>query len=552
MDELHSAWCIAGTLGQVGERAAIGNQQPAYFIALYLWRHLVPASLVAVYGIEATLRATSVLMTSLSAAWLVAIVSGTGIRSRAWRPPSRNPSSDAARGGRFSPTRNTLVGGIAAGLAFALQRDAIFFGTELRPYAAIMLITTAALALARHLTLTGYSIEAETPGNTLPIGSDAASRNPASPEFVQPRGCWGRAALHGLVMFAAAVHVTSLIVLAPQLMVFAIYDLWRHRAHAPSRRAIGITHVAAGVIWIVGAVLWIWSHGELWQSRDNWNSFAITQGWGDLWRMWPWGALVIVPVVGWAVAARLGASISWLRRGAFQEPRDDSGRRRDLLMAGLVLAGVIGSTVVCYLLSAYAGVPLWHRRYLVASLPLLCAVMGWFIGATRCFSQSATLVVQIAMASACLALLLTAQGALATWGRGVSQLARRGEDWRSAVAWVRDAADDDDQVWIDAGLIEQNTQPTLVADPKVEEYLRYVTAGPYRLGERVHCVAAGRDAIAAWLAPSAPDDSGHSSTDLIASQSRFLITRRQSHRFNRLPVGIKGYRFGRVTVLTRR
>lgn len=511
VDELHTAWCISGTFDQVWERTAIGNQQPLYFAALALWHDCLPASVIGFYGIEATLRATSVLLTAVSAAWLVVIVSG------------RSPSLAGGRYWTLSPS--LIVGGSAAGLALSLDRDGIFFGTELRPYASILFVTTAALALGSRL-IAPHAIH-----------DDAnATRNLSKSSVIGMRGCAARFGLHGLILLSAAIHITSLIVLAPQLLLFVIGDVWQHRTRSKSLRAVMLTHGLAGLAWGAVAVGWFYLNVHLWQSRGNWNSFGTVTGWGDIWQMWPWTALVILPIAGWAVGCR--CRLNTHSPVQCMVPREP-------WIAAIILAGVIGSTIACYLLSAYAGIPLWHRRYLIAALPLLCAVMGWFIGAMDRSPARRAALSSLAVALTCLVLLTSQQGTLGKWSRGDGVLARRGENWKSAVAFVRTKAIAGDRVWIDAGLIEQQGQPTFVTDPKIEAYFRYVTAGPYSLGEQAEPVGLGRDAITAWLA------SHGNGTPRENIAPRFLITRRQSRSIDNLPPLINVYRFGTVTVFLR-
>ncbi|TWU16489.1 hypothetical protein [Allorhodopirellula heiligendammensis] len=497
VDELHTAWCIADSLDQVADRAAIGNQQPTYFHALYLWQFCLPASVIALYGTEAALRASSVLLTAASAAWLVAIVSG--------QPKHRQTS------GRVPTVM--LIGGIAAGLGLALEHNAIFFGTELRPYSAIIFLTTAALALANRLSqVNATSLDATAPA-------------------MRFRDVVPRVALHAIVLLSADIHITSLIVLAPQMMIFAISDVWRLRAVPHRRRVILLTHGVVGLAWIAWATVWSNSHADLWESRDQWNFFATADGWHDIWNMWPWGPLAAMPVAGWAMGRQ--------RRGGAMRPPNG---QHNVTTATLILAGVIASTLACYVLTAHAGIPLWHRRYLIAALPLLCAAMGWFIGAIDTSFHWRTALFAVGLSIACIGLLMYQQGTFATWRRGEFRVARRSENWKSAIELVRKLAVDGDRVWIDAGLIEQNGLPTLVADPQTEEYLRYVASGPYRLGERVQGVGIGRDAISSWLASAVADS---------VDPPRYLITRRRSRRMVELPAGITGYRFGSVTVLLR-
>ena len=121
LDELHTTWCTFGPLGQVSERSAIGNQQPMYFTALWFWQRIPPTALINFYGIEAWLRLTSVLACSAAASAVYVTV-------------------------RFA--MNSHVGGIAAGMALALDSSSLFYGTELRPYACVILCSALAVGLA--------------------------------------------------------------------------------------------------------------------------------------------------------------------------------------------------------------------------------------------------------------------------------------------------------------------------------------------------------------------------------------------------------------------
>ncbi len=480
LDELHSAWCVCGSFAQVNDRAVIGNQQPFYFQALFLWWRCLPQAFVSFYGVEASLRLTSVLMTSLSAAWLTWIV---------------------AKG----DSKPCLVGGVAAGLALGLERNSLFFGTELRPYAVVMFLTTAILATALRWS---------------------------SFRKTSRRSVVDRIFVHALVVFAAAIHVTSLTVLGPLFVVMIINDVWRCGRDLQSRQLPLQTHGCCMAVWFVIAIWWALQKQDLWQSRGAWSSFATAKNGWDIWRLWPWASLVVLPVLAWGIMR----IVEKMRSDSGQPLRQEKKSGRHDLWALTLFGVVIVSALTCYLLSIYGSVPLWHSRYLIASVPLLCAAMGWMAGSFKRLALPLSL--------ACISLMVYSQNTYAPLLRGESRLVYRGENWKSAIAWVRETALPNDRVWIDAGLIEQNNTPTDVNDPQLEEYLRYVTAGTYRLDSTVHVEGKGRGAIAAWLAFTEHPDQAE-------SQPRFLITRRSSSRLHALPPQIIARRFGSVTVLIR-
>jgi hypothetical protein len=480
LDELHSAWCVSGSFAHVNDRALIGNQQPLYFQALFLWWRCLPQTIVSFYGVEASLRFTSVLLTSLSAAWLTWIVSK-------------------------GDNRHCLVGGVTAGLALGLERNSLFFGTELRPYAVVMLLTTAILAAALRWS---------------------------SPAETSRRSVIDRMLVHVLVMFAAAIHVTSLTVLGPLFVVMIIHDVWRGGRDVRSRKLPWRTHGCCLAVWIAVAVWWAVHKTELWQSRGAWSSFATAKNWSDIWQLWPWASLVVLPVLAWG----LMLIVVKIRSDSGQALRQEKTSSRHDLWALTLFGVVIVSTLVCYLLSVYGSVPLWHSRYLIASVPLLCAATGWMVGSCSRLALPLSL--------ACISLMVYSQNTLSPPLRGESRLVYRGENWKSAIAWVRDTALPNDRVWIDAGLIEQNNTPTDVSDPQLEEYLRYVAAGPYQLDSQTHAEGKGNGAIAAWLAFARDPEQAE-------SPPQFLITRRSLSRRHPLPPQIIARRFGSVTILIR-
>jgi hypothetical protein len=114
LDELHTAWCATGSLAEVAERAAIGNQSPLFFwLEWALVRLLGPS--------ELTLRLPSVLAGSVLP---VAIYS----LCRRWSLAS-------------------WIGLLAAAL-IVFDPLSIFFATEARPYALVQLLATVHIGIA--------------------------------------------------------------------------------------------------------------------------------------------------------------------------------------------------------------------------------------------------------------------------------------------------------------------------------------------------------------------------------------------------------------------
>ena len=108
LDELHSAWCIWDGFSDVEPRASAGHQTPLFYWVLWIWKQLFGDS-------EFALRMISVAAVS-AASGLASYVIATRFRS--------------------------IAAGFTAGMVLAMEENSIFFGTELRPYAVIILLST--------------------------------------------------------------------------------------------------------------------------------------------------------------------------------------------------------------------------------------------------------------------------------------------------------------------------------------------------------------------------------------------------------------------------
>jgi len=415
IDELHTAWTIAGDFGDVAGRASSGNQMPVYFWGLWLWQQ-------AFGDAEVVLRLTSVLAVAASAAYLSVVV-------------TRQTSSTAA--------------GLTSGLVLAVERNALFFGTELRPYAAVMLVATIAL------------------GETLRLLDRRASNS-----------SWHSVTLTACLIAGVLLQPTSLGVLLWMPVVLIGASMLRRRSWWPQ---FGLGSIVQAVTF-AAAVLWAWRFTlqSSWQAKENWSTFAVPTWIGPYWEAWPWWTLAIGPLI---LAGWLAEQAGTLDRRPFR------------LAVGLnVLA--FGITFFYWSVSYSDWVPLWHRRYFVGTLPILAAAAGASIASfeqailAKTTSTRRRRVATILTGGAGLVLLAVLVGRQGNWSR-VADLPRplivRGEDWRRAVEWLSEQRGEGESVHVDAGLIEY---PSFVSGEQAAteqqhdlqiEYLTLPLRGPYRL-----------------------------------------------------------------------
>lgn len=424
LDELHSAWVASGPLDQVGRRASLGNQIPAYFYGLWVWARMFGDS-------EAAMRASSVALACLTAGGLTLAVT---LRTR------------------------RLASGWVAGGLFAADPNAIFFGCELRPYSAVMFCAFAACAFAM-------------------LGVVGARRGSMD---LRPAD---RAVWYGLptmlwISAAAIIHPTSLIVL--MWLVLAVC-VWRYLICG-----LRFSPVDVGVFVVVSvtmAVLWSSSLPESWQRRQLWKAFGRASDISQLWQAWDFWPLVLVPVLIVTAAVLIDRVASQLT-GTAVKPL----LRNRLSVASLPLAVALLGTGSCFVLSYFDWVPLWHRRYYVAALPL----MAWTAGECVAIAQRATSlwgrprVIAWLLVLGLLGFQLWSTGYLATMTAGQWPRELRGERWREVVARVAVERGDDDLIWLDSGLIEAR----FLADPEERsadieaaewEYLAFPLSSVYKL-----------------------------------------------------------------------
>jgi hypothetical protein len=423
LDELHSAWTVWDGLSEVASRADRGHQSPVYYFGLWLWKQLAGGS-------ELGLRMSSVLATSVACAVL-----SVGVAN--W-------------------TRN-LAAGIAAGMILAIESNAIFFGTELRPYASVILFASIAQVCFLRLV-------------------DSTSR-------IANRGLWSL--LIAAILIAALLQPTSLGILA--LFPVALLTRW---AIVNPRHLVRFTLLDAW--WMLtGAavlfVLWKITLGESWQERSQWALFGQATDWRQLLTIWTWRWLLILPLA-LAIVSALGT-----RGSGGQVPNGE------LFVTVSVLSIIAVSGTFLYWFVSWVGwAPIWHRRYFVSVLPIFATIVGLAVEAVascgRHWSRGERTRIVLGTVTALL-LVLGLGWHQRTWQALRTYpvaLAFRGEDWRSAVAWVNRNAGDADRIYLDPGLIESRVlfwsnrgrEPRRMSEAQAE-YLRFPIRGPYYIERAV-------------------------------------------------------------------
>ena len=222
LDELHTSWSVAGSLGEVYQRALSGNQTPLYFWISWLS--------VEVFGeTEFSLR-------------LVSLIAGTGtIIAAAWLVLRWTGSTIAA---------------VVTSLLIALDVQFIYYATEARPYALVQFLGVVQVALFwRLINWYGPQIESV----------EAESETAGSPELTGNSSQWVWLSLVTALLFYT--HVTSAWLFAGEAIFVCIALLI-----GKSLKRLLLASVVAAAL-CVPAFLQL---GQLAARRSNWSSVSST------------------------------------------------------------------------------------------------------------------------------------------------------------------------------------------------------------------------------------------------------------------------------------
>ena len=420
VDELHSAWSVWGTFGEVAPRAAEGNQTPFYFWVIWVWKQIFGES-------ELILRLPSVIASSLAASVLVISI---------------------------AQSRKCLLAGMVAGLLMALESNSIFYGTELRPFAFVILlgaIGSWALGQSFH----GLSYQSKHATSLLVLISTIAFA-------LQPTS---------IGVFVWLVSASFLIRNQSIRKVVFSFEA------KPRLKFIYLFCLVLFSIQISGFGIEVLS--TAWKLRTQWGSVGQATSFRQYWNAWPWVALVIAPSTIWMVARAVVAVQSSSQQATLSTA--DGSVAGHLVVVAALAVGTFWTVSVLDI------APVFHRRYFVACLPILAAACGEIVANTIRLVAiirmplTAMRTLTLTVATIPLAIVLVSQQLPAKMLAGDVVLVRRGEGWRQAVRWLHENQPADRVVLLSPGLIETERLLERESPSSMESagYLTFPLSGTY-------------------------------------------------------------------------
>ena len=419
LDELHTAWTVAEGWSDVAWRAAIGNQSPLYF-------------------------------------WIVALVRrGVGFHEIGLRLPSLLAGMALVLGAGWLTQRGTgcRSAGLLVGAMVALDRHAIFYAQEARPYALVQLVGLVHVGL--------FLVLLQRPSR-------------------RTRWAW---IATGLGLYY--LHYTAILVIPAQLVAWLLLHLrsaWRPRYGA--RQFIGdLGLLAVGLAPSIPQLL------EIAQHRSAWGLFIPREiPLSAVLALFPLWVYLLIPLGFYGLAwmgslwsgARSGessAASAEVAGGARELAADASvpGYRERLSLL-IVLVGWLGvPLLLAWLVTVLDWARLFFLRYvLVAAVaaPLLAGYFWSLIPSRRWRAVGAATLV---------AALIWQGGFVTQYLHDGRVLADRRQDWRGAVALLQQqVADRDGPVLVRSGLIEAD-RLRRPHHPRVRDYCLLPVRGLYRL-----------------------------------------------------------------------
>lgn len=427
LDELHSTWCVWGHFSEIQPRASAGHQTPLFYWMLWIWKQIFGDS-------EFALRMISVAAVS-AASGLSSYLIASNFRSTA--------------------------AGFTAGMVLAIEQNSIFFGTELRPYSLIILLSN--IVVLGYLRL---------------LNRDQVKHHDLARSWII------------VSAFAAvSVQVTS----AAVVLVFVLLSQLQKK-ESPEQNDSNLTPAkwfifALGFFSLICAATMTGGISESWQQRGLWQSFGTSQSFNQISSVWQWKWLLGIPLtISFITMMLSGVKHSWNYQG-------------EVITAILTLSLIATIVTVAFWLVSYPPIaPLWHRRYFVGLLPVFSAVAGLSILLPQRLRESKDdlsvtrkLILHPWLLS-CLIItgLAWSQNTLQRIHRYPVAYARRGEDWRDAMKYISDISSPSDSLWLAPGLIEEalyRSDSSGIGDGRqndperisLQSYLLYPSQGPYKI-----------------------------------------------------------------------
>ena len=470
LDELHSGWVVWDGIDDVYPRSVIGHQSPLYFYGLWVWKQLVGES-------EVLLRLSSVLCVAFSCSLLTA---------------------------GLARWTKSLPAGVTGGAILAMENNSLFFGTELRPYAIVVLLAT--IATVSFLTLWSTGARQQKPK------------------------IW--ATLIATTILAALCQPTSLgVMIWMPLSLCLRWIITDYRQFIRFTLKDGLSALAIGS---AGGLLWQITLRESWQQKSIWATFGSVTEPNQILMIWNWIWLLCVPLAFLTSATVIRTAITHIP----ENPR----QMRCLLALGFM---AVITTSLYWVISYLELAPIWHRRYFIAVLPLLACFCGGCIGSLHQSlpTRPTTSIIAWALAFLLIFGLCLDQRTIQTLPNYPVALVVRGENWRQAIAWLEEHTTERDSVLVDAGLIEGQSWITpnllLPVNQRRCDYLTFPARGPYDLSCALTPVGSSLKPLEEFVSKPRGSDG-----------LTFILTRRPASQAlqHKFPGRVKN--FGNVTVIT--
>jgi len=416
LDELHSAWIVADDIGSVYQRSIIGHQSPCYYFQLWAWQQVFGDS-------EFMLRLNSVLL----------VAGGCSVLAFG-----------------IAEWTQSLLAGLVSGLLLAAENNSLFFGTELRPFALVILCSSISCVIFLRLL-------------------SSESRHQHSVQWCL---------LIITVLFSAIFQPTSLGVLA--WLPLCLCVVWFYRNPKQFRRFTRLDTALITTAMLTILILWQITLRQSWAEKSMWGTFATATNWQQIWSIWNWPCLLLIPSIPLLIMLLIDAA-----------KRSGVKNKRIVFGLGAIAALTILATCLYWCLSKFEMIPVWHRRYFIAVLPMLACFGGGCLGyvQNRLGKSNTAIPITLVLGTSIILCLGIHQGMFKKLVHYPVALAKRGEDWRQAIEWLEENSKPESLILLDSGLIEGTSWIT----PKLFErgnevkleYLCFPVHGPYRLNRAV-------------------------------------------------------------------
>ncbi|MCR9295142.1 MAG: hypothetical protein NXI32_20685 [bacterium] len=484
VDELHTSWAISGPADELEFRARAGNQSPLYpaIVRAMCWTlGQFPSASAARFppvGVFAPQKEWMLRLPSLLSFGLCILCVGCicqqmlgmklGVRAFSLRKELVVPTPDQtaqATDHAFAWADVFLLA--AAGLLWiSLDRVQLFYATEARVYGMLQV-----LSLLGWWSLYRMFCATRPTG----VGQRVDLRN----NILMWGGIW---LLLGLL--SIYLHLIAVLCLAWQIAAFLLLAVWKHRKDLLVFGCISMLLLA--VLSIPSLLPGV----PVWQRRGQWSTFAGDASLQTVVGLFPLIPLVLTLIVG----NLLDLSWSWLRSVFLRRPLPPCCSPDAAGQLFFWAVAFVGPWVTAWLLTVNRIAPLMHRRY------VLCAALPLVIFAILLLFQMRSRMLRSVVLLVAFGWMAASQGTMDVWRSGQWVGWQRGEDWRSASAWIQSRVESNTapasshaapnqapvlpEVWCASGLIEGNqAQPPLSSE--LDAYLSFPLRG-------IYCVADGQ------------------------------------------------------------